>query len=129
MSTRWTPDTCNGCSFDITHDANGKQVLLAVVSKCKDHQKHDDFNSHKNALGENQMRMKVISEMAKADPTLMKKDLEGNDVIDMSKIDHSFDKDRKLSVFCKGKTIEISLGEDVASTVQAVTMVDKLNVD
>ncbi len=124
MSTRWTPDTCNGCSFDIEHDANGKQVLLAVVSKCKEHSKHKDVDCHANALGENQLRMKVICEMVKEDPSLTKKDERGEDVIDMSKFDHSFDKNRKLSVFCKGKIVNVSLGEDVATKVS-----EALNVD
>lgn len=136
MAQRWTPDTCpgfqrgEGCCFEITHDpVTGRQIVLSVISKCADHAKYDDFNSHKFAHGENQMKNKVIAEMAKVDPSLNKKDENGNDVIDSSKFDHSFDEDRKLSVFCKGKVVKISLGEDIKSKVAAIKLSESLDVD
>ena len=126
MSTRWTPDTCAnlGCVFDIYFNNSGGMALKNVVSKCKDHAGLDDQTAFNNAHKENSIRMDVVRELVKHDPTLIKLNERGEQIIDTTCIDSTYDKDRKLSVFFGGKTINIEAGQDVVSIVSGVINVD-----
>lgn len=125
MAKTWAPDTCNGCKFEIEHDSvTGNQILINVISKCSSHSALDDFNCHSKALNENKMRMAVYREVAVLDPSVTELDKNGNTVIDFTKFDYSFDESRKLTVFVKGKTININLGEDVKNIVSGALSVN-----
>ena len=117
MATLWKSDTC-GCSFFFTPGLKPEeQVLLNVASKCSAHDNLSDQNCHSQALGENQLRMKLIAELVKHDSSLIILDRNGNSTINLKKLDHLFDEKRNLIIFVNGKTLKAKIGDDVKRVV------------
>jgi hypothetical protein len=102
--TTWSPDTCK-CVIEYSWDSDNPQAEVqphGIVKACEAHKGHDVTTHHTKILKENKDKNRAINKLCESFPALKKKDADGNDVPDLSKISFSHDANRKLKLSVKG---------------------------
>lgn len=97
QTTRWTPDTCNGCVIDYQWDDSVDSSVrvhtpVTIIAKCADHASVANPTTHHTKLTkENTTKNRVLDYLDANFPTLVIDDGNGNTHIDPSKVSWSFD--------------------------------------
>lgn len=131
QTTRWTPDTCNGCVIDYQWDDQVDASVrvhtpVASVERCLDHAGVVNPVTHYSKLTkENTTKNRVIDYLVNNFPSLLTTDSAGNQHLDTSKVSWSFDTARtSLTILIPTlNAAQLAVINTAAAKVAAVTVV------
>lgn len=113
---QWTPDTHPCAIRFLTHalDQTEKHAFKVHGKNEKDLKPQSFFTKIR---AENDLRQRVYQKMVESNPDLLITLQDGSSTFDHSKFQYSYDEKGKLTVIAKGKTVALTVDDDVDSKV------------